>query len=262
MQNNLHIFSFGAPFFIRYQLIIFVLSTIVFMHKNKAVILVAGGKGLRMQTDIPKQFIEIQGKPILMHTLENFYKFDNSMQLILVIPAEHFEYWNELCKKYNFTINHSMVAGGETRFNSVLNGLNAVKNADLVAIHDGVRPLVIHDTIARCFDAADRTGTAIPVTDCIESIRKQENDCNHAVDRSQYKLVQTPQVFEINLLREAYKQSFSPLFTDDASVIENFYATSNQTNQKITLVEGNRENIKITTKFDLLVADTLLKHEH
>lgn len=232
------------------------------MSVNKATIIVAGGKGLRMQTDIPKQFIEIQGKPILMHTIENFYEFDNSMQLILVIPTEHFEYWKELCKKHNFTIAHSLVAGGETRFESVLNGLKSVKKANLVAIHDGVRPLVSHATIERCFEAAEQTNTAIPVTECIESIRKQEKEQNFSVDRAHYKLVQTPQVFEANLLKNAYKQPFSTLFTDDASVVESYFLKSDVfSGKQITLVEGNRENIKITTKFDLLIADTLLKNE-
>lgn len=229
------------------------------MSIQKAVIIVAGGKGLRMQTDIPKQFIAINGMPILMHTIENFYRFDNEMQLILVLPTAHFDLWNELCQKYNFEIKHTVVAGGKTRFQSVLNGLQIVASVELVAVHDGVRPLVSHETIDRCFQAASRGGAAVPVVDCVESVRKVFGDASRAVDRSLYKLVQTPQVFEKKILLEAYKQPFSTLFTDDASVVERYFASTSENSQKqISLVEGNRENIKITTQFDLKIAEALL----
>lgn len=232
------------------------------MPTKRATIIVAGGKGLRMQTDIPKQFVEIQGKPILMHTIEIFYNFDNFMDLILVIPAHHFDYWNELCKKHNFYIQHSIVAGGDTRFESVRNGLKLVEVNSVVAIHDGVRPLVSHATIERCFQSAELTGAAIPVTDCMESIRRQSGLSSVSEDRNQFKLVQTPQVFETDILKAAYKQTYSTLFTDDASVVESYFAAQNLTAQnQITLVEGNRENIKITTKFDLIIADVLLKND-
>ena len=229
------------------------------MSIQKAVIIVAGGQGLRMQTDIPKQFIEIAGKPILMHTIANFHRFDNEMQLILVLPTSHFEFWSELCKKYHFEIKHAVVAGGDTRFQSVLNGLQQLANVELVAVHDGVRPLVSHDTIARCFVEAFKHGAAIPVVDCVESVREVTADVNRSVDRSHYKLVQTPQIFEKKLLIEAYKQPFSPLFTDDASVVESYFASQKENSQKqISLVEGNRENIKITTQFDLKIAEIFL----
>lgn len=232
------------------------------MSIQKAVIIVAGGKGLRMQTDIPKQFIEIAGKPILMHTIANFHRFDNEMQLILVLPAAHFNFWSELCEKYNFDIMHSVVAGGETRFQSVSNGLQQLADVELVAIHDGVRPLVSHDTIERCFAEAHKHGEAIPVVDCVESVREVTADVNRSVDRTHFKLVQTPQIFEKQILLEAYKQHFSPLFTDDASVVEGYFASQNENSPKqISLVEGNRENIKITTQFDLKIAEAFLKNE-
>lgn len=222
------------------------------MQKSKIAIIVAGGKGERMQADIPKQFIEIQGKPILMHTLQAFWGYDASIQLILVLPSVQIEFWKTLCNKHGFDLPHQIIEGGQTRFHSVKNGLKAAKKNGLVAVHDGVRPLVSMETIARCFDAAEKLGTAIPVVDLIDSIRKITESGSQSVDRSAYKLVQTPQVFDSELLKKAYEEDFSPLFTDDASVVEAM-------GTKIELVEGNRENIKITTVFDLKIAEAVLK---
>jgi len=219
---------------------------------NKTAIIVAGGKGERMNADIPKQFLEIKGKPILIHTLETFMNFDASLQLILVLPAAQFEFWKTLCKKHALNIPHQIVAGGQTRFQSVKNGLDAVKVPAIVAIHDGVRPLVSKETISRCFDAAAKFGAAIPTMDSIESIRFVDANGSKSVDRNAYKMVQTPQVFDAELLKKAYEQEFSVLFTDDASVVEAMGAT-------VHLVDGNRENIKITTEFDLIVAERLLE---
>jgi len=219
---------------------------------NKTAIIVAGGKGERMNADIPKQFLEIKGKPILIHTLEAFMNFDASLQLILVLPAAQFEFWKTLCKKHALNIPHQIVAGGQTRFQSVKNGLDAVKVPAIVAIHDGVRPLVSKETISRCFDAAAKFGAAIPTMDAIESIRFVDANGSKSVDRNAYKMVQTPQVFDAELLKKAYEQEFSVLFTDDASVVEAMGAT-------VHLVDGNRENIKITTEFDLIVAERLLE---
>ena len=221
------------------------------MNKSKITIIVAGGKGERMNADIPKQFLEIQGKPILMHTLEVFCSFDASMQLILVLPAVQIDFWKNLCKKHNFTLPHQIVEGGQARFYSVKNGLEIVKSPALVAIHDGVRPLVSHQTIARCFDAAEKFDAAIPVVDIVDSIRKLTENGSYSVDRNTYKLVQTPQIFDAELLKKAYEQEFSTLFTDDASVAEVL-------GTKIHLVEGNRENIKITTEFDLKIAESIM----
>ncbi len=217
----------------------------------KTAIIVAGGKGERMQTNVPKQFLEIKGKPILMRTLEAFWNYDNKMQLVLVLPSVQIDSWKELCKKYAFNIEHSIVEGGATRFHSVKNGLTVIADQSLVAVHDGVRPLVSNDTIARCFDFAEELQAVIPVVDLVDSIRETDENGNRAMDRSKYKLVQTPQVFHGTVLKKAYDQEFSSFFTDDASVVE-------MAGVKVHLVEGNRENIKITTEIDLKIAEALL----
>jgi len=221
------------------------------MTKPKIAIIVAGGKGERMKSDIPKQFLELQGKPVLMHTLDIFYRFDNSIQLILVLPETQIEFWKKLCIQHNFRLTHQIVSGGKTRFHSVKNGLEAVKSPTLVAVHDGVRPLVSLETISRCFDAAEKFKAVVPVFDLVESIRQITETGSQSVDRNAYKLVQTPQVFDAELLKKAYEQEFSTLFTDDASVVE-------AAGTKVHLVEGNRENIKITTEFDLKMAELLV----
>lgn len=223
------------------------------MKKQKITIVVAGGKGERMNSDIPKQFLELQGKPVLMHTLEVFYNFDNSMQLILVLPEIQIDFWKALCKKHNFIIPHQIVSGGKTRFHSVKNGLEVVKIPALLAVHDGVRPLVSDETISRCFEAATKLDAVVPVFEIVESIRQITETGSQSVDRNAYKLVQTPQVFDAELLKKAYNQEFSTLFTDDASVVE-------ATGAKVHLVEGNRENIKITTEFDLKIAEIYMKN--
>lgn len=228
------------------------------MKNLKSTIIVAGGSGLRMQSDIPKQFIAVSGLPILMHTIQKFSSYDQEMQLILVLPEQHFNYWHELCERYNFKINHKLVSGGNTRFESVLNGLKATTDTNLIAIHDGVRPLVSHQTIDACFKAASEYGAAIPVAECIESLRQLNSDGSHSVDRSKFRTVQTPQVFESKLLKQAYEQNFSPNFTDDASVVESFWNTKPNITLEIALVNGNVENIKITTKMDLEIAQLLL----
>ena len=222
---------------------------------TKVAIIVAGGKGERMNADIPKQFLEIQGKPILMHTLEVFQRYDSAMKFILVIPSIQIEFWKELCKKHSFIVSHQIVAGGETRFHSVKNGLNFVQPDSLVAVHDGVRPFVSVDTIRHCFEAAEKFGAAIPVVDLVDSIRQLNGNESISVDRNLYKLVQTPQIFLYDLLKKGYEQEFSPTFTDDASVVESL-------GNKIYLVEGNRENIKITTEFDLKIAEIIIRFEN
>ena len=221
------------------------------MKKTKIAIIVAGGKGERMNSDIPKQFLELLGKPILMHTLEVFHNFDASIQIKLVLPEVQINFWKELCTKHNFTLTHQIVAGGKTRFQSVKNGLEAVRTPALVAVHDGVRPLVSIKTISCCFEAAENFDAVVPVFDLVESIRQITETSSQSVDRNAYKLVQTPQVFDAELLKKAYEQEFSTLFTDDASVVE-------AAGTKVHLVEGNRENIKITTEFDLKMAEILL----
>ncbi|MCH5328070.1 MAG: 2-C-methyl-D-erythritol 4-phosphate cytidylyltransferase [Coprobacter sp.] len=221
---------------------------------KKEVIIVAGGKGLRMGGDIPKQFRVIGDSPVLMHTLKAFYRYDNDIHIILVLPREQREYWNGLCRQYRFTIPHTLVDGGETRFASVRNGLEAVSPAGLVAVHDGVRPFVSQKVIAEAFTRAAETGAAIPVIEVTDSLREIRADGNsRSVPRQQYKSVQTPQVFRSDLLKEAYRQPYSEQFTDDASVAESAGYT-------VCLVPGNTENIKITTPQDLLLAEFLANH--
>ncbi len=219
--------------------------------KNYAII-VAGGSGSRMTADVPKQFLLLQERPILMHTIEGFYQYNSEIEIIVALPENQFEYWNQLKTKHNFAIPHQTVAGGEYRFFSVKNCIEKIECEGIVAIHDGVRPLVSKATIERCFVKAREAGNAIPVIDLVDSIREIKNSGNQAVDRSKYKLIQTPQVFKSEILKEAYEQPFSTFFTDDASVVESL-------GYQINLVEGNMENIKITTPQDLLIADILLK---
>lgn len=222
------------------------------MAANYSVIVVAGGKGLRMKSDVPKQFIEIGGKPVLMHTLERFQHYAADMPLILVLPAEQIDFWGNLCKKHSFNTPHIVVNGGEVRFFSVRNGLEKVET-EYVAVHDGVRPLVNEATIERCFEQVKHCNAVVPVVDLVDSLRFVESDDNSTpADRAKYKLVQTPQVFKTDILKKSYQLPYSELFTDDASVIES-------AGYKVKLVEGNRENIKITTEIDLQIAETFLK---
>ena len=198
-----------------------------------------------MGGNIPKQFIVVDGKPILMHTIERFHNFDSTIQLVVVLPKDQHDYWNGLCQQYGFDIPITIADGGKERFHSVKNGLACVHpRCSLIGVHDGVRPYVATEVIQRCYEAAAANGAAIPVVDVFETLRHITPDGSHTVPRQDYKLVQTPQVFQADLLRRAYEQPFTPSFTDDASVVEALGHT-------ITLVEGNRENIKITTKEDL-----------
>lgn len=219
--------------------------------KQETVIIVAGGKGERMQTSVPKQFIEINNQPVLMHTIGVFLDYNSKINVIVVLPETQIENWHALCKKHAFTFPHKVVTGGATRFHSVKNGLKYVGNSGLIAVHDGVRPLVSIRTIDACFREAEINGASIPVIDPVESIRQINENGSNSVDRSKYKLVQTPQIFKAEILQKAYLQEFTSFFTDDASVVENIGIT-------IHLVEGNRENIKITSPFDLKIAEALL----
>lgn len=218
----------------------------------RTALIVAGGKGLRMGGDLPKQFLPIAGKPVLMHTLEAFHRFDPEMNLIIVLPVAQQDYWRELCAKHRFTVKHTVAGGGENRFHSVKNGLSFVPSGSgLVGVHDGVRPFVSQEVIARCYETAVVKKAVIPVIDVVETVRHITGEGSETVSRSDYKLVQTPQVFDADLLKKAYAQDFNPFFTDDASVVE-------AVGEHITLVEGNRENIKITTPFDLKIAVALI----
>lgn len=217
---------------------------------KKHIIIVAGGKGLRMGGDIPKQFVPIGGKPVLMRTLEAFYTYDPAMQLILVLPVSQQAYWMELCNTYGFTLPHVVANGGETRFHSVKNGLAKIEGDGWVGVHDGVRPFVSTEVIARCYEQVREKQAVIPVVDVVETLRRLTGAGSETVPRSAYKLVQTPQVFDVNLLRRAYQQPYTDAFTDDASVVEAL-------GEQVYLVEGNRENIKLTTPSDLKMAEFL-----
>lgn len=219
---------------------------------KRYVIVVAGGKGLRMGASVPKQFLLLSGKPLLMHTLEAFYKTDPEIKLILVLPESQQDYWKELCVKYDFKLPYQIASGGDTRFDSVRSGMVLIEDDGLVAIHDGVRPFVNADLIERGFDAAERFGAAIPVVQLTESIRKLDGETSFSVHRETFRSVQTPQTFRVDLLKKAYLLSYMESFTDDASVVE-------AAGYKVELIEGNPENIKITTTIDLLMAEQMKK---
>ena len=220
---------------------------------RRGCIIVAGGRGLRIGSEVPKQFLLVGGTPVLMHTLWNLYDYDPFLQLIVVLPADEIGNWNELCHQHHFNITHQLVAGGDTRFQSVKNGLSLALECELIAVHDGVRPLVSHETLVRCFNSAAKYGTAIPVLPVNESVRKGTMNSSVPVDRSSYFLVQTPQVFKASIIHESYNQRWIPEFTDDASVVEH-------SGTDVHLVTGNRENIKITFPEDLSIVELFLKN--
>lgn len=217
------------------------------------VIIVAGGKGLRMGGEIPKQFLPIGGKPVLMRTMERFHEYDPALKIILVLPKDQQEFWQELCRKHDFKIMHQVANGGETRFQSSKNGLALIPDEDegVVAIHDGVRPFVSTDVIERCFDAARDDFAAIPVMPVTDTLRYIDRGHGHNVLRDHFRSVQTPQCFDISLAKQAFDQPYRETFTDDASVIESLGC-------QVTMVEGNRQNIKLTTPFDMKVAELLM----
>jgi 2-C-methyl-D-erythritol 4-phosphate cytidylyltransferase len=218
---------------------------------DQYVVIVAGGSGKRMGMDTPKQFLELSGRPVLMHTIERFREFNPSIEIITVLPENQLRFWNDLKNRYSFDIPHTMVKGGSKRFFSVKHGLEFVNSPGLVAIHDGVRPLVRIETIKRCFEAAGKYGNAIPVVCPADSLRMEEGGINTPINRINVKQIQTPQVFDVAKIKKAYLQDFDPSFTDDATVLE-------KTGERILLIEGNRENIKITNPEDLFIAQTLL----
>ena len=218
------------------------------------IIIVAGGKGLRMGGDIPKQFLPVGGIPVLMRTMMRFHEYSPELQIILVLPKTQQEYWNSLCRQHQFNIPYMLADGGKTRFHSVQNGLALVPDDTdgVVGVHDGVRPFVSVETIARCYDEARQSGAVVPVIPVVETVRHLDADgVSHTVPRDEYRLVQTPQCFSIQLLKAANEQPYNDGFTDDASVVESF-------GHEIMLVEGNRENIKLTTPGDMKMAEMLI----
>ncbi len=219
------------------------------------IIIVAGGKGLRMGGDIPKQFLPIGGKPVLMRTIERFRAYSNNLQIILVLPEAQQDYWKQLCEEYAFDVDYMLTNGGETRFHSVQHGLALIPDdaQGVVGVHDGVRPFPSIEVIKNCYETAREKKAVIPVVPVVETLR-------HITDgtkpRNEYRLVQTPQCFDIQLLKAANRQPYNDGFTDDASVVEAFGFEN-------TLVEGNRENIKITTPYDIVVAEAIINyHQH
>ncbi|HEY5570900.1 MAG TPA: 2-C-methyl-D-erythritol 4-phosphate cytidylyltransferase [Bacteroidales bacterium] len=219
---------------------------------KKYVIIVAGGKGKRMSADLPKQFLKLGDKPILMHTIQRFAEYDPTMKIIVVLPQDQQEFWKDLCRQYNFMVPHKTANGGNTRFQSVKNGLALIRETGLVGIHDGVRPFVTTEVIDRCYKTAEATGAVIPVVDILETVREVLPEGSRSVNRNSYKVVQTPQVFQNDLLLRAYNQLYREEYTDDATVVESC-------DIKVTLVEGNRENIKITTPFDMMLGEVILQ---
>lgn len=222
------------------------------MNSREYAVIVAGGKGRRFGSNVPKQFVELNGKPVLMHTIDAFDQYNQSIAIILVLPEEDIPVWEALCATYKFKREVEVVTGGSSRFESVRNGLAAIAGDGLVAIHDGVRPLVTSEIIATSFQSAAIHGAAIAAVDMKESLRLVDATGSQAVDRSRYKLIQTPQTFKVSLVKEAYKMDYDPTLTDDASVVEKI-------GYKIFLFEGSYENIKITTAGDLILAQAVLQ---
>lgn len=216
-------------------------------------VVVAGGSGTRMGAEIPKQFLLLKGRPILMHTLQRMHDRDATMELVLVLSSSETEHWKHLCKQHRFAVPHKIAKGGETRTASVKNGVQLTDpSAELIGVHDGVRPFVNGKVLRDCFQTAEETGAAVPATPVVQSLRKLDGDRNKAVDRDHFRAVQTPQCFQAKLLREAFANAPHQHFSDDASLVE-------ASGHAITLVEGDSENIKITTPTDLIWAEAFLK---
>ena len=224
------------------------------MTHHKYIIVVAGGRGTRMGGDVPKQFLPLAGKIVLMHTLDCMAVAEPEAHLILALPHDQQDEWQRLCREYGYERMHTVVDGGDTRFHTVSNALSLVPQGALVAIHDGVRPLVSARVVREAFATAMKCGAAIPVMPVVESLRCVDGDTSHAVERSVYRAVQTPQVFDSTRLKAAYSVAYRPEFTDDASVYE-------AAGHVVTLIEGNRENIKITIPQDIALAQLILAQQ-
>ena len=219
---------------------------------KKAIIIVAAGSGRRMGEKLPKQYLELLGKPLIIHTLEIFHRFDPEMQMVVVLAPAHRILWEQMADSYELARGVTLANGGATRYDSVKNGLIHIDEGIIVGIHDAVRPLVSLNTLLRSYAAADVEGSGIPVIEMDESVRMLDHQGGSAqMDRSRLRRVQTPQVFKSDRIKEAYQQPYDSAFTDDASVYESI-------NGPVTLVEGNRENIKITTPTDMKLASLLI----
>ena len=219
---------------------------------EKYVLIVAGGKGLRMKSELPKQFIEINNKPVLMHTFDAFSSIGNINHFILVLATEYIGYWEELCERHHFKTEHIVIEGGPKRYHSVKKGLSLIPTNSLVAIHDAARPFISKSIIDNGFDVAARKGNAIPAVAINESIRKISGSLSKSVNRERFKIVQTPQFFQSAKIKKAYEQAFNEKFTDDANILES-------SGKQVCLIEGDIKNIKITHPEDLVYAESLLK---
>jgi 2-C-methyl-D-erythritol 4-phosphate cytidylyltransferase len=217
-------------------------------------VIVAGGSGSRMNTEVPKQYLPVNGLPVLMHTINAFHNYSQALDIIVVLPPKDIELWKELCEKYEFNLPVKIAPGGETRFQSVRNGLARIDSDGIVAIHDGVRPLVNKEIIAASYEIAALHGSAIAAVRLKESIRVTDKDQTKMADRSKYRIIQTPQTFQVSLIKGAYQIPEDSQFTDDASVLE-------KSGHKISLFEGSYKNIKITTPEDLIIAEAFLKNQ-
>ena len=228
--------------------------TFLLLDMQKYAVIVAGGSGTRMKREMPKQFIPIAGKPILMHTLKAFEQVKLGIEIILVLPKGQMEDWKNLCTQYHFEVPHQITHGGDSRFQSVKNGLRQIDHeVGLVAIHDGVRPLVNSQIILNAFETAEQKGNAVAAVPLKDAIRQVVADENKVLNRKEYRLIQTPQAFRLHQIKAAFRRDDNPAFTDDATVLE-------ATGEKINLIEGSYRNIKITTPEDLALAEALLTH--
>lgn len=216
-------------------------------------IIVAGGSGNRMQTETPKQFLLLNNLPVLMHTVKAFAQSDSQPKILIVLNQEQHNYWARLCEEFNFRVPHEVIAGGAERFDSVKNAINSIDEDCFVAIHDAVRPLVSKTLIDNCFKQAEELGNVIAAVQSSDSVRMLRADKTSALKRNEIYLVQTPQTFSLSILKEAYTQEFNSNFTDDANVVESI-------GYEINIIEGERNNIKITYPIDLELAELLLKN--
>ncbi|PWH84960.1 2-C-methyl-D-erythritol 4-phosphate cytidylyltransferase [Brumimicrobium oceani] len=217
---------------------------------KQSVIITAGGIGKRMNSDLPKQYIPVNGLPVLMHTIKKFYQFNSEIQIVISLPKDFIELWRKLCLEYDFKIPHEITEGGKERYHSIKNALKKV-TGDIVMVHDAVRPLVSLQTISNVIDQAEVKGAAIPVLPVKDTLRKGNSENSQHQDRSEFWIVQTPQAFKLELLNEAYKIPYSSSVTDDASLVEAM-------GRQVFLTEGNEENIKITTPIDLKLVEFLM----
>lgn len=221
---------------------------------KKFAIIVAGGHGTRANTPVPKQFMKLDGKPVIMHTISKFAEAGINIEIILVLNKDQVQFWNDLCKEYNFNTELKIAEGGENRFESVKNGLTLVGEEGIVAIHDAARPLVSAKTIITAFKAAEMYGNAVPAIPLTDSIRQIDSSKSIALDRTRYCIIQTPQCFQTSIIKKAYSAAeYKIHFTDDASVVE-------ASGERIHLVDGNPDNIKITTPRDFILAEALIKY--